>query len=159
MKLKVSVSSPLITFFSISDNTVLTFEFLTQSWTYWLGRLTAYWVECQLNPAGQANSVPAGVLSVPALHPQLSSGVRTLSPSFTLTTQFGRAYSQSQLYIPLCENQNKENVILVKSWKFETCNLTDFLDSVKENLFILLIYGGRKMWYNEVKKIFWDESS
>ena len=33
-----------------------------------LGRLTAYWVECQLNPASQANSVRACVLSVSALH-------------------------------------------------------------------------------------------
>ena len=48
-----------------------------------LGRLTAYWVECQLNPASQANSVRACVLSVPALHPKLSSGVLTLSLSFT----------------------------------------------------------------------------
>ena len=52
-------------------------------------------------------------------------------------TQFGRAYSQSQLYIPLGENQNKEKVIIVvvKSWNFEICTwLTDFLDSVKKNL-------------------------
>ena len=86
----------------------------------WLSRMSA----CQLNPASQANYL-------------VSNSVRAC------------LLSVSALH-PLSENQSKENVILVKSWKFEICNLTDFLDSVKERiLFILLIYGDRKPWYKE----------
>ena len=74
----------------------------------------ADWVECQLN------------LEVSPLNHWIQQ-VRL--------TQFGRAYSQSQLYIPIKTKKTWFSLVnLVKSWKFEICNLTDFLDSVKENL-------------------------
>ena len=67
MKLKVSVSSPLITDLFFPNFRLLFWVFDTQ---LTLGRHTADWVECQLNPASQqAKSVRACVLSVSALHP------------------------------------------------------------------------------------------
>ena len=80
-------------------------------------------------------------------------------------TQFGRAYSQSQLYIPLGKNQNKENVILVtlSLWKVENSKFVHVWQiswiQWKRILFILLIYEDWKKWHNEVKKFFWDENS
>ena len=110
------MSLPLITDFTSKIQIFdYCFEFLTQSW---LSRMSA-------------ESRKSG---------QLSSGVRTLSLSFTSPSK-----------------QRKRDSVLSILWKVENSKFVIWQISWiqwKRILFILLIYGDRKMWYNEVKKIF-----